>query len=158
MNNRRFHRVLVATVLFGCSQALAIISPPTAMAAGCTGSSCNGKSPTVMGCSADAVTVNSVVDEDHASGGTFGRQVVQLRYSRSCNAFWSRATATAGGTARVTSTVAYMDGFKVSTNRSRLGPGSVASKMRSGLAINSCGRTVFSDGAVVKRNCAHVAV
>ena len=158
MNTSRFHRILAATAIAACSQALMIISPPTAMAAGCRGSSCNGKSPTLMGCSADAVTVDSVVDEDHASGGTFGRQVVQLRYSRSCNAFWSRATAAAGGTARVTSTVAYMDGFKVSTNRSRLGPGSVASKMRSGLAINSCGRTVFSDGAVVKRNCAHVAV
>ena len=157
MNNRRFRRVLAATVLFGCSQTLMIFSPATAMAARCSGSSCNGKSPTLMACSADAVTVNSVVDEDHASGGTFGRQVVQLRYSKACNAFWSRATAVAGGTARVTSSVAYFGGFKVSTNRSRSGQGSVASNMRSGPAIHACGRTVFSDGAVVKRNCTPVA-
>ncbi len=127
----------------------------SAMAAvGCRGSSCNGKSPVAMRCSADAVTINSVVDEDRASGGTFGRQVVSLRYSRRCNASWSRVSASAGGTAQVTKSKAYMGGFKLSTQRVRGGPGSVYSKMRAGSAINSCGRTSFNNNAVVKTNCA----
>lgn len=125
-----------------------------ASAAGCSGSGCNGKSPAAMGCRADAVTVNNVVDEDHASGGTFGRQVVELRYSRHCNASWSRVTATAGGTAHVTSSVAYMGGYKTTTQRSRTGSGSVYSKMRAGSAINSCGRSSYNAGAVVKVHCA----
>ena len=126
----------------------------SAVAAGCSGSGCNGKSPVAMGCGADAVTVNDVVDEDHASGGTFGRQVVELRYSRRCNASWSRVTASAGGTAHVTSSVAYMGGYKTSTQRTRSGAGSVFSKMRAGSAINSCGRSSYNAGAVVKVHCA----
>ena len=125
-----------------------------ASAAGCRGSGCNGKSPVTMGCAADAVSINRVVDEDRASGGTFGRQVVTLRYSRRCNASWARVTSSAGGTAAVTSATAYMGGYKTSTKRTMSGPGSIYSKMRSGSSINSCGRTSYNNGAVVKINCA----
>jgi Protein of unknown function (DUF2690) len=147
-------RVAALVIVAALGPVVALVGQPSASAAGCHGSSCNGKSPVTMGCAADAVTINSVVDEDHASGGTFGRQVVQLRYSRSCNASWSRVTGTAGGTAAVTSSVAYMGGFKSSTQRSVSGPGSVYSKMRSGSAINSCGRTSYNHGAVIKVHCA----
>lgn len=125
-----------------------------ALAVGCHGASCNGKSPVVMGCAADAVTVTSVVDQDNAAGGTFGRQVVQLRYSRRCNAAWARVIAAAGGTAHVTWSRAFMGGYRTSTQRSLAGPGSVYSKMRSGSAVNACGRTSFNEGAVVMAHCA----
>ena len=144
---------VICSLTFATAVPVVAVAGP-ASAAGCSGSGCNGKSPAAMGCGVDAVTVNNVVDEDHASGGTFGRQVVELRYSRACNASWSRVTASAGGTAHVTSSVAYMGGYKSSTQRSRTGSGSVYSKMRAGSAINSCGRSSYNAGAVVKVNCA----
>jgi Protein of unknown function (DUF2690) len=73
----------------------------TASAAGCRDSLCNGRSSVSMGCDRAAVSLNSVVFEDHASGGTFGRQFVTLRYSPRCRASWSRVTASAGGAAAV---------------------------------------------------------
>ena len=86
----------------------------------------------VTGCAADATTLGRVVFDDRASGGTFGRQVVELRHSRRCNASWSRVTASAGGTAAVTSSSAYMSGFATSTTRSRSTAGSIYSAMRAG--------------------------
>ena len=102
---------VICALTFATAVPVVAVAGP-ASAAGCSGSGCNGKSPAAMGCGVDAVTVNNVVDEDHASGGTFGRQVVELRYSRACNASWSRVTASAGGMAHVTSPVAYMGGYK----------------------------------------------
>ncbi len=154
MSVTRLRRSVIAIAVMGAAVALTLGATTPALAAGCGGSACNGKSPVTMGCAADAVTINSVVDEDHASGGTFGRQVVQLRYSRKCNASWSRVTATAGGTATVTSTRAYMGGYSASTRRTINGPGSVYSNMRSGSAIDSCGRSSYNNGAVVKTHCA----
>lgn len=150
----RLTRLFVAAALV---IAAAVISPDVAVGAstvGCRGSKCNGKNPVSMRCAADAVSINKVVDEDRASGGTFGRQVVTLRYSRRCNASWARVTSSAGGTAAVTSAAAYMGGYKTSTKRTMSGPGSIYSKMRSGSAISACGRTSFNNGAVVKINCA----
>jgi Protein of unknown function (DUF2690) len=144
----------IVALLVTCGVAVIEGSDAATAAVGCRGTSCRGKSPITMGCSADAVTINSVVDEDRASGGTFGRQVVELRYSRRCNASWSRVSASAGGTASVTTSSAYMGGHKLSTQRKRNSSGSVYSKMRSGSAISSCGRTSFNSGAVVKVNCA----
>ena len=106
-----------------------------------------------MGCSADATSINHVTNEDHASGGTFGRQVVTLRYSRRCNASWSRVNATAGGTAAVTTSAAWMGGYKASTKRTRSGPGSVYSNMRAGSSIVTCGRSSYNTGAVVMTHC-----
>jgi hypothetical protein len=139
--------VSLSGLLFGGEAA-------TAATAGCRGRTCNGKSPVAMRCATDAVTINSVVDEDRASGGTFGRQVNSIRYSRRCNASWARVTATAGGTAIATRSTAYMGGYKPSTQRTRNGPGSTYSNMRSGSSINACARTTFGSNAVVKKNCA----
>jgi hypothetical protein len=134
---------------------LAVFAPASpAFAVGCHGSACNGRNPVTMGCATDAVSVNHVVFEDNAAGGTFGRQVVTLRYSRRCNASWARVTASAGGTAAVTSSSAYMGGFKSLTIRTRSGAGTVYSKMRAGSAINACGRTSFNHGNVVEVQCA----
>ncbi len=154
MDPLRLTRLAVALTL---AIGLTVVSPNVAVAAptvGCRGSGCNGKNPVAMRCAADAVSINKMVDEDRASGGTFGRQVVTLRYSRRCNASWARVTSSAGGTAAVTSATAYMGGYKTSTKRTMSGAGSIYSKMRSGSAINACGRTSFNNGAVVKTNCA----
>ena len=150
---RRGVRVLAipaTVVLIGLS---IFVSAPSAFAVGCHGSGCNGKSPATMGCSADAVSVNHVVFDDRASGGTFARQVVTLRYSRACNASWSRVTASAGGTAHVTSSTAYMGGFKTSTKRTLAGPGSVYSNMRAGSSIESCATTRFNS-TIIETHCA----
>jgi hypothetical protein len=154
VNPLRLTRLAAALAL---TIAASVGSPNVAVAApivGCRGTGCNGESPVAMRCATDAVSVNNVVDEDRASGGTFGRQVVTLRYSRRCNASWARVTSSAGGTAAVTTATAYMGGYKTSTKRTKPGSGSVYSKMRSGSAINACGRTSFNNGAVVKTNCA----
>lgn len=150
-------RLIRFAAVLGFAAAATIVPQGVAGAAaavGCRGSSCNGKNPVAMGCAADATSINRVIDEDRASGGTFGRQVVTLRYSRRCNASWARVTASAGGTAAVTTSTAYMGGYKTSTRRTRVGPGSGYSKMRSGSAISACGRTSYNNGAVVKINCA----
>jgi hypothetical protein len=152
MSWSRSFRLVLAAVLVAPLGVVALASP--AFAAGCHGSGCNGRDPVTMGCAGDAVTVNHVVFQDNASGGTFGRQVVQLRFSHRCNASWSRVIATAGGTAHVTSSSAYMGGFKSSTIRTRSTAGTVYSKMRAGSAVNACGRTSFNNGAVVKVQCA----
>ena len=154
VNPLRLTRLAIALALV---LAATVVAPNVAVAAptvGCRGSGCNGKDPVTMGCAADAASVNKVVDEDRASGGTFGRQVVTLRYSRRCNASWARVTSSAGGTAAVTTATAYMGGYRTSTKRTMSGPGSLYSKMRSGSAINACGRTSFNSGAVFKTNCA----
>ncbi len=152
MSGSRSFRLLLAVALVAPLAVLASAAP--AYAVGCRGSGCNGRNPVTMGCAADAVSINHVVFEDHASGGTFGRQVVTLRYSRRCNASWARVTASAGGTAAVTSSSAYMGGYRTSTIRYRSGAGSVYSNMRAGSAINACGRTSWNHGAVVKVQCA----
>ena len=152
MHGALLRRLLLASGLAAIPMVVGFAS--SASAVGCHGAGCNGKSPVAMGCAADAMSINHVTTEDHASGGTFGRQVVTLRYSRHCNASWSRVTATAGGTATVTVSNAYMGGYKASTKRTRSGPGTTYSNMRAGSAIESCGRSTFSNGAVVMTHCA----
>lgn len=156
MHTSRLIRIAAAAgfTLSATLFALAGSGAAPALAVGCHGSGCNGKSPVTMGCDADAVSINRVVDQDNASGGTFGRQVVTLRYSWRCNASWARVTASAGGTAAVTTSRAYMGGYQTSTKRTMSGAGSLYSKMRSGSAINACGRTSYNHGAVIKTNCA----
>jgi hypothetical protein len=145
-------RLIGAVVVM--ATAVTVLSAAPASAAGCFGHTCNGRNPVAMGCGADAVTINHVTQQDNASGGTFGRQVVQLRYSRRCNASWARVIASAGGTAHVTSSSAYMGGFSSTTRRTIFASGSVYSNMRAGSAVNACGRTSFNHGNVVFTNCA----
>ena len=90
--------------------------------------------------------------ESGGKGGTFGRQVVTLRYSQRCKASWSRVTASAGGTAAVTKNVAFMNRYSSKTKRTVNGPGSVYSKMRSGKA-RACGTTNFNGKAVIETHC-----
>jgi Protein of unknown function (DUF2690) len=148
-------RIRVIGSLIGLSALgipLSNASLATASVAGCRDSLCNGRSAVSMGCDRDAVSLNSVVFEDHASGGTFGRQVVTLRYSPRCRASWSRVTASAGGTAAVTKNAAFVNRHASTTKRTANGPGTISSKMRSGKA-RACGTTNFNGNAVIETHC-----
>ncbi|MFE1285831.1 DUF2690 domain-containing protein [Streptomyces sp. NPDC058751] len=68
------------TVLFAAAATIGMA--PTASAATCSGSSCDGKNPSTY-CQDDAETVKSV---------TLGQATLQLRYSASCRAAWGRIT------------------------------------------------------------------
>ncbi len=145
-------RMLTISALIAIPGALGAFGSTASAAVRCHDSGCNGKSPVWMGCERDAVSLNLVVFEDHASGGTFGRQVVTLRYSPRCKASWSRVTASAGGTAAVTKNVAFINRHSSTTKRTVTGPGSIYSKMRSGKA-RACGTTNFNGNAVIETHC-----
>ncbi|MER7570522.1 DUF2690 domain-containing protein [Streptomyces sp. NPDC126514] len=55
----------------------------------CSGASCTGKDAEAMGCSGDLVTT--------AKTATVGTTVVEVRYSKTCNAAWGRVTQGAEG-------------------------------------------------------------
>jgi Protein of unknown function (DUF2690) len=145
-------RMLTISTLITIPGALGTFGSNASAAGGCHDSGCNGKSPVSTGCDRDAVSLNSIVFEDHASGGTFGRQVVTLRYSPRCRASWSRVAASAGGTAKVTKNIAFVNRHSSKTKRTSSGPGSTYSKMRSGKA-RACGTTKFNGSAVIETHC-----
>jgi hypothetical protein len=126
------------------------VTPPPS----CSAATCNGKDPVLYGCAGDATTINTATYEDHAAGGTFSKMVVRLRYSHHCNASWSQVTASAGGTAHVSSVKAYMQGYQTSSYRIRYSAGTVYSKMRSGSAVGACGLGRWNGGAVAATRCA----
>ena len=74
--------LLLFAVFVGVIAFLATPVPAVARA-GCWGAGCRGKDPQALGCNRDAVTI--------ATATGHGARV-ELRYSRSCNAKWSRFT------------------------------------------------------------------
>ena len=75
-----------AVLALGMLTAGTVAQSRPALAASCNGSSCDFVDPQASGCSADAVTLDSV--------STTGGFVVQLRWSKTCHAGWARS---AGG-------------------------------------------------------------
>ncbi len=71
--------------LAACIAVVAFLAAPLPAQArvGCWGAGCRGKDPQAMGCNRDAITIASVVERGAR---------VELRYSRACNAKWSRFT------------------------------------------------------------------
>ena len=151
--NHRIRWGIAVVALFSASIGTLALGPGAANAASCSGGGCDGKNPVTHGCASDAKTVRSHVWSDHAAGGTFGQQVIKLRHSAHCKAFWAQVTTTAGGTAHVTSGQAYMSGFKPSTVHNHLGPGTVYSNMRADIAVSACGRANFNGGTVIAIHC-----
>lgn len=154
MSKHRWTRVgMVAAVaagslMVGGGAAHAGPEPP------CVREFCEGLNPVTVGCNAGAVVVNKVVFEDNAAGGTFGKLVVRLMYSPTCDASWARVTAKAGGTAHVTRSSAWMGaGHRAATKQVRDGHGSIVSKMTSGSSVIACGKANFNEGAVVEARC-----
>jgi hypothetical protein len=78
-----FQSNLKQIVLAGVIATTSLLAAPatTRAHAGCYGATCRGRDPQAMGCSRDAITL--------ATRHRFGFQV-ELRYSRACNAKWSR--------------------------------------------------------------------
>jgi hypothetical protein len=62
----------VGVLLSGCVLLGGLLFGGEAATAACRGRTCNGKRPVAIRYATDAVTITSVVDEDRASGGTFG--------------------------------------------------------------------------------------
>jgi hypothetical protein len=84
--------VMLFAVCIGILAFLVAPSPAQARL-GCWGVGCRGKDPQAMGCNRDAVTIASVVERGAR---------VELRYSRACNAKWSRFTVPTDWLARGT--------------------------------------------------------
>lgn len=86
MTNRRISkRLLTRTLIIALLLALVLVAvAPAVFASGgpsCWGAGCKGKNPQVQGCNADAYTVDSRSNS---------HQIVELRYSPACHAWWSR--------------------------------------------------------------------
>ena len=60
-----------------------IATPQSAFAATCSGSTCQGKDPQAAGCSGDAYNLTEM---------TFNQDRMEMRYSPSCGAVWTRCT------------------------------------------------------------------
>lgn len=79
---KRFAGFLAAAIMATLVIGIAHASP--AAAAGCRGSSCNGRYPDPMGCSTGAHTLESFWR---------GNSYIELRYSPRCNSAWARGTS-----------------------------------------------------------------
>lgn len=81
VTNRRFTRTLIIALIL--VMVLVAVAPAAFASSGpgCWGAGCRGKSPVVQGCGKDAYTVASKSNS---------HQIVQLRYSPACHAYWSR--------------------------------------------------------------------
>jgi hypothetical protein len=91
--------MLVRLVSLVVGAGLAVAGPGTVTAAGAAGSSviqasrscyagtCTGKDPQIYGCSDDAITIDEF---------TAGKARIELRYSESCFAAWTRVTVRQG--------------------------------------------------------------
>lgn len=81
-------RALLVVVLAPVFVLIAMFAfVPQAQAAGCYGSSCEGKDPQDQGCSADAKNLTEIT-------GPYGRY--QMRYSPTCDAVWTRIVRDSG--------------------------------------------------------------
>ncbi|MFE6130744.1 DUF2690 domain-containing protein [Streptomyces sp. NPDC056437] len=70
-------------------------APPLPAGVKCSGAACTGQDPETMGCGGEFATT--------ASSATIGSSLVEVRYSKTCQAAWARITrATAGDTVRIT--------------------------------------------------------
>lgn len=145
-------RVIAAVSLV----ALGSVVAPAAQAApvGCHDSSCTDRNSQTQGCAHDAVTVAERTWADHAAGSS-GTLTVELRFSKKCDASWSRVHASGVGTVRVTQASAWVEGHESATVRSRVGSGNVNSLMRSGANHTAKARVSFNNGAVVQNLAVH---
>lgn len=80
--SRLMRRMGTAVVTAALSTVLTGLATPAAVA-GCNGNSCTGADPQAMGCAADATTIDEF---------TYSARF-ELRYSRACNAAWTRVTS-----------------------------------------------------------------
>jgi hypothetical protein len=83
---RRRMVLMIVMVLVGM---VFVLPAAPAFAVTCSGSGCEGKNPQTTGCSTDAITAYSTAIPN-------GK--VELRWSQTCETFWSRVTSWIGPT------------------------------------------------------------
>ena len=146
--------ITAASLIAGGSVGAAGVPAAEAAPVGCHGAACTNQNPQTQGCGQDAVTLAKRTWADHAAGSS-GTITVELRYSKKCDASWSRVRAVGVGTVGVTKASAWMKGHKPATIRSRSGSGIVYSLMRPGEAHTAKSRVSFNHGAVVQTLAVH---
>ncbi|MBX7236570.1 MAG: YjfA family protein [Caldilineales bacterium] len=117
----------------------------------CRGVSCRGKNPQTMGCSRDAVTLDITPKPGTAGAGY--NQYTELRYSRRCQAYWSRVRSRlpAGS---IVFTRAAIKGHTQQTRVVNPGGTQAISRMWTGPAV-ACGVSVAkSDPSYMPVGCA----
>ena len=135
---RRIISILgIVFLLMGFAPGAALAANPSRV--GCVGAGCRGKDPQVMGCDSDAMTV--AISPQPGTAGAGWQEVVELRYSRRCNARWSRVTSRLAA-GQIVYTTAYIAGYP-STRRTVNGAKVVWSRMWSS-AIKACGNSIWS--------------
>jgi len=83
-------RIFAGTVLLALSCAsMTLLAPAQASAASCFGNYCSGKDPKQTRCGEDGITVASA--QIPGTEGPIG--ILELRWSRKCQANWARVTA-----------------------------------------------------------------
>lgn len=101
------HLALVSIALTLAAGALTV-GPSHVMAATCSGSGCNGRSPHITGCDASGY-VSTKASANIMNGGTVVG-LVELRYSSLCGTIWARTTNKSGGSSWVASGILRSDG------------------------------------------------
>lgn len=97
------------------AEAPAAPSVPDSVAASCYGPSCAGLDPESHGCSADAVTLASIV----ILGASAREFLVEHRYSSACYASWTRISNRASNPDCLIGTVAFHQGWWTDGHLSR---------------------------------------
>lgn len=88
-------RKIVATLAaLGTVAVIGVVTRPGIASATvhCYASTCQGQDPQKMGCSSDAVTLETVTLPTSYSNGAYNG-TIELRYSRACWAEWARLTS-----------------------------------------------------------------
>jgi hypothetical protein len=94
--------IAVVCMIAGLVVLMPVTAPSAAAAAFCRGAECNGLDPDQTGCSSDAKTVRERYVSEFAID-------IELRYSSSCNAVWTRITNN-WGFAGVAKVIGYYNG------------------------------------------------
>lgn len=76
---------LLAMITLCTCVIVPLSAAPPAFAAGCYASSCTGLDPVQAGCASDAETIYTI-----NGVGSWGKGILQLRYSPSCAAAWAK--------------------------------------------------------------------
>ncbi len=121
-------------------------SPSASAAVACVGTQCDGKDPNLTGCASDPRTYALETKYMHnASGSRVGK--VELRWSPTCQATWSRVESFVGSRQLYTHLDQYNGGQGIS---SKLNPSgtvvwSTMKPMISGRAYRAYGEVFYSD-------------
>lgn len=107
----------------------------------CHGTTCRGQDPVKTGCYLDAITLNEIPHPGTAGAGY--NQYVELRYSKACDASWSRVHSRLDS-GDILYTQASVKGHFWATRVKRSGAMWVTSRMWSGMQT-ACGVSIWNE-------------